>query len=158
MPEIPQLGRRGGGWVVLQFALIAVVVVAGVAGPEWPSTASGLRVAVGIALVVGGAVVGALSARALGPSLTPFPHPSGEASFVAHGPYRVVRHPIYFGGLLFLAGVSLLLSPWALGVTAALGILWALKSSVEERFLVEHYPQYADYCERTRFRLIPFVY
>lgn len=158
MPEIPQLGRRGGGWVVIQFALIAVVVLAGVAGPGWPGTASGLRATAGIALAVAGAAVGVLSARALGASLTPFPHPSGEGSFVAHGPYRIVRHPIYLSGLLFLAGVSLWLSPLALAVTAALGVVWALKSRVEERFLLQHYPEYADYCERTTFRLVPFVY
>lgn len=158
MPDVPQLGRRGGGWVVIQFALIAVVVLAGVTGPGWPGAASGLRVAAGIALVVAGAAVGVLSARALGASLTPFPLPTRGATFVAHGPYRVVRHPIYSGGLLFLAGVSLLLSPWALVVTAALGVLWALKARVEERFLLTHYPRYADYCRRTRFRLVPFVY
>jgi protein-S-isoprenylcysteine O-methyltransferase Ste14 len=156
--RIPQLGRRGGGWVVLQFVLIALVVAAGVIGPAWPATASALRVAAGIALALAGALLGVLSARALGASLTPYPHPAREASFVAHGPYRLVRHPIYFSGLLFLTGVSLLLSPWGLAVTALLGMLWALKSSVEERFLREHYPEYDDYCERTRHRLVPFVY
>lgn len=158
MTRIPQLGRRGGGWVVLQFALIALVVAAGVLGSGWPGTASALRVAVGIVLALAGCAVGVLSARALGASLTPYPHPARDASFVAHGPYRLVRHPIYFSGLLFLAGVSLLLSPWALAVTALLGVLWALKSSVEERFLRDHYPEYEEYCERTKRRLVPFVY
>lgn len=155
---MPQLGRRGGGWVVLQFALIAVIVVVGVTGPAWSEAASGLRVAVAVALALAGIVVAVLSARALGSSLTPFPRPSGDSSLVAHGPYRVVRHPIYLAGLLFLAGVSLLLSPWALALTAVLAVLWALKARVEERFLHEHYAQYGEYCTRTRFRLVPFVY
>jgi protein-S-isoprenylcysteine O-methyltransferase Ste14 len=135
-----------------------VLVVVGVVGPDWPDTASGLRLAGGILLAVAGAATGVLSARALGASLTPFPHPSHEASFVAHGPYDVVRHPIYLSALLFLAGVSLLLSPWALVLTALLGVVWAMKASVEERFLQEHYPEYAAYCERTPHRLVPFVY
>lgn len=155
---MPQLGRRGGGWVVLQFALIAVIVVVGATGPAWPEAASGLRVAVAVALALAGIVVAVLSARALGSGLTPFPHPSGEAAFVASGPYRIVRHPIYSGGMLFLAGVSLLLSPWALALTAVLAVLWALKARVEERFLHEHYAEYGEYCRRTRFRLVPFVY
>ena len=51
-----------------------------------------------------------------------------------------------------------MLSPWALVPTAVLAVVWALKASVEERFLVARYPGYAGYCERTRYRLVPFVY
>lgn len=158
MSGVPQLGRRGGGWVVLQFALIALAVTLGVVGPSWPDTASGMRTAVAVVLIAAGAAVAALSARALGSSLTPFPHPAGGETFVAHGPYRIVRHPIYSGGIVFLTGVSLLLSPWALVVTGALAVLWALKSRVEERFLHDRYPGYAAYCESTPSRLVPFVY
>ncbi len=158
MARIPQLGRRGGGWVALQFVLIALVVVAGATGPGWPDAWTGVRVALGIALALAGVVVGVLAVRALGAGLTPFPRPARGASIVVHGPYDLVRHPIYLGGLLLLSGLSLLLSPLALAVTGALGILWALKASVEERFLRERYPQYADYCRRTRHRLVPFVY
>ncbi len=144
--------------MLVQFALIALVVASGFLGPGWPGTASALRVTVGIALALAGAVLGVLSARALGASLTPYPRPAREASFVAHGPYRLVRHPIYLSGLLLLAGVSVLLSPWSLVLTGLLGVVWALKSSVEERFLREHYPEYEDYCEHTPHRLVPFVY
>jgi protein-S-isoprenylcysteine O-methyltransferase Ste14 len=155
---VPQLGRRGGGWVVLQFALIALTLVVGIVGSPWPDAASGFRTALAIALVAAGTAVALLAARALGSSLTPFPHPAGGETFVAQGPYRFVRHPIYSGGLLFIAGVSLLLSPWALVVTGALAVLWALKAQVEERFLLAHYPEYAAYCEATRYRLVPFVH
>jgi protein-S-isoprenylcysteine O-methyltransferase Ste14 len=156
--EIPQLGERGGGWVVLQFALIAVVIVVGVTGPRWPeSVSAGLSVASGLAALVGAALA-LLSARALGPSLTPYPRPRGPASFVERGPYRIVRHPIYLGGILFLGGFSLAFSPWALLATGALVLVWGMKSAVEERFLRARFPEYASYCERTRFRLVPFVY
>lgn len=158
MAEVPQLGERGGGWVVIQFALIAAVVVAGLAGPAWSeSVSSGLSVAGGL-LAVAGAVLAAVSARALGRSLTPFPRPSEGTEIVERGPYDFVRHPIYSGGILFLAGFSLFLSPAALILTAALGSVWGLKSRVEERFLLTSYPGYAAYCARTRYRLIPFVY
>jgi protein-S-isoprenylcysteine O-methyltransferase Ste14 len=155
---MPQLGRRGGGWVVLQFAVIALVAVVGAVGPPWPNGASTVRVVLAVGLIGAGTAIGLLSARALGSSLTPFPHPTGGQTFVGHGPYRIVRHPIYFGGLLLLSGVSLLFSPWALAATAALGVLWAMKARVEERFLHDHYAEYAEYCRRTRFRLVPFVY
>jgi len=43
-------------------------------------------------------------------------------------------------------------------VLPLLAVVWALKASVEERFLVARYPGYAGYCQRTRYRLVPFVY
>ena len=74
------------------------------------------------------------------------------------GPYAVVRHPVYSGGILIAGGVAVALSPWALVATAALSVFWALKASLEERLLLERYPAYAAYCERTRYRLVPYVY
>jgi protein-S-isoprenylcysteine O-methyltransferase Ste14 len=69
-----------------------------------------------------------------------------------------VRHPVYSGGILVAAGIALALSPWALLATAALAVVWALKASVEERLLADRYPAYAEYRERARYRLIPYVY
>jgi protein-S-isoprenylcysteine O-methyltransferase Ste14 len=60
--------------------------------------------------------------------------------------------------VLFFAGISLALSWWALVGTAILAVFWVAKLRVEERLLAERYPAYADYRERTRFRLIPYVY
>jgi protein-S-isoprenylcysteine O-methyltransferase Ste14 len=77
---------------------------------------------------------------------------------VQQGPYSVVRHPVYSGGILVFAGISLALSPWSLAGTAALAVLWGLKARVEERFLAATYPGYADYAAQVRFRLAPFVY
>lgn len=158
MAEVPALGPRGEGWVVLQFLLMGLVAAACVAGPRWPdSVASALAVAGAVLAVAGGALV-FWSARALGRALTPFPRPAAHASCVDHGPYGVVRHPIYAGGALFFAGWSLAFSPLALGITAALVVVWALKITVEERFLRATYPEYEPYCARTRWRLAPFVF
>jgi protein-S-isoprenylcysteine O-methyltransferase Ste14 len=65
---------------------------------------------------------------------------------------------VYSGGILVAAGISLALSPWALVPTAVLAVFWAAKASVEERLLRERYPDYAAYCERTRYRLVPYVF
>jgi protein-S-isoprenylcysteine O-methyltransferase Ste14 len=135
-----------------------VIVVLGIAGPAWPSAAHWPLKVVGVVLGVPGVVVMVLAARALGSGFTPFPRPSDAGRLVDTGPYAVVRHPVYTGGILFFAGISLALSPWALVGTAALAGLWALKSHVEERFLAAHYPAYAEYCARTPYRLVPFLY
>jgi protein-S-isoprenylcysteine O-methyltransferase Ste14 len=156
--ELPSLGARGGGWVTLQFALLAAILALGLAAPGWPDGARWWLKGVGVLLVFCGALVIVKASRALGSGLTPFPRPAEGATLVESGPYAVVRHPIYAGGILFAAGISLALSPWALVATAALALVWALKARVEERFLAERYPGYADYCRRTRHRLIPYVY
>jgi protein-S-isoprenylcysteine O-methyltransferase Ste14 len=156
--EVPSLGARGGGWVALQFALIAAILVLGVVGPGWPDSARWWLKGAGVLLVFAGAFVIAKAARALGSSLTPYPAPAENGELAEAGPYAVVRHPIYSGGILFAAGIALALSPWALAGTAALALVWAFKARVEERFLAARYPGYADYCTRTRYRLVPYVY
>ena len=158
MVEVPSLGARGGGWVALQFALLATILGVGLLAPGWPDGAHWWLKVAAILLVVAGALVIAQASRALGAGFTPFPKPADEGELVESGPYAVVRHPVYSGGILFAAGISLALSPWALVATGALAVVWALKARVEERLLGAHYPAYAEYRERTRYRLVPHVY
>ena len=158
MVEVPSLGARGGGWVALQFALMAAILGIGLLAPGWPDGARWWLKVAAILLAFAGALVVAAAGRALGAGFTPFPKPKVEGELVESGPYGVVRHPVYSGGILFASGISVALSPWALVATAALAVVWALKARVEERFLVAHYPAYAGYCERTRSRLVPYVY
>jgi protein-S-isoprenylcysteine O-methyltransferase Ste14 len=132
--------------------------VLGVAGPGWPDSVRWWLKGVGVLLVFAGAFLIAMAARALGAGLTPFPSPAEGADLVEDGPYAVVRHPLYSGGILLFAGISFALSPWALVGTAALALLWALKLRVEEHFLLARYPSYGDYRLRVCYRLIPFVY
>jgi protein-S-isoprenylcysteine O-methyltransferase Ste14 len=144
--------------VALQFALLAAILAVGLLAPGWPDGARWWLKGAGVLLVFGGAFLIVLAGRALGAGLTPFPKPAEEGQLVDDGPYAVVRHPVYTGGILFAAGISLALSPWALVITVVLALVWALKARVEERFLAERYPDYADYCARTRYRLVPYVY
>jgi protein-S-isoprenylcysteine O-methyltransferase Ste14 len=149
---------RGGGWVVAQFALIALVLAAVVVPPDWPEGTRVALNAVGAALALAGAALAVWAGRTLGRSLTPFPEPASAGSLVDTGPFRRVRHPIYSGGLLFFAGWSLFAGPVALVLTGALGILWAMKARVEERLLTARYPGYPAYARRVRFRLVPGLY
>ena len=144
--------------MALQFALLATILAVGLLAPGWPDVARWWLKGAGVLLVFGGAFLIVQAARALGSGLTPFPKPAENGQLVDDGPYAVVRHPVYTGGILFAAGISLALSPWALVTTAVLAVVWALKARVEERFLAERYPAYADYCRRTRYRLAPYVY
>jgi protein-S-isoprenylcysteine O-methyltransferase Ste14 len=151
---LPQLGTRGQGWVWGQFVLAAVVIAVAALGPHaaWPGAFW-----VGAILVVIGLGVGVWSLRSLGDSLTPYPQPRSRATLIEHGPYRVVRHPIYSSILISLLGVCIVGSLWALIPLAVLVLWWLGKASVEERFLRERYPGYSDYCRRVPHRLIPWL-
>ena len=148
---------RGGGWVAAQFVLMAAVLGAGLVPPAWPDAVQRARTIVGVVLAAVGIVCAVWAGRTLGRSLTPFPQPV-PAGLVTTGPFSLVRHPIYAGGILFFVGYSLLTSLSALVLTACLSILWALKLRVEERLLVSVYAGYPAYRRRVRWRLLPFVY
>ena len=149
---------RGGGWVVLQFAVMGLTLVAGLAPPHWPRGAHAALSVLGGALAVCGGAIAVLASRRLGRSFTPFPRPLEAAELIERGPYSIVRHPVYSAGLVFFLGYSLFASIPALAATGVLAVVWALKARVEERFLRERYPGYEGYARRVRYRLLPPVY
>jgi protein-S-isoprenylcysteine O-methyltransferase Ste14 len=75
------------------------------------------------------------------------------------GPYAIVRHPMYAGGLILVAGI-----PMALGSLVGFATLppfvvviaWRLLD--EERFLAAHLPGYEAYRQKVPWRLIPRVW
>src|ERR1044071_7589394 len=78
---------------------------------------------------------------------------------VSTGPYAVVRHPMYAGGLLYIAATPLALgSYWGLLAFAALlpFLIWRLLD--EEQLLAGELPGYSEYRRRVRHRLVPFVW
>lgn len=75
------------------------------------------------------------------------------------GPYRVVRHPGYAGALLGYLGIPLFLgSSWGLLPAAALIALMTTRTALEDRMLHAELPGYAEYAQRTRFRLLPGIW
>ena len=78
---------------------------------------------------------------------------------ISTGPYRIVRHPMYAGGILYMIGIPLLLGSW-LGLLVLPLILGALSVRIflEEDFLRKGLPGYGDYAARVRYRLIPGVW
>jgi protein-S-isoprenylcysteine O-methyltransferase Ste14 len=98
-----------------------------------------------------GAVIAGAAIRAMGGSLTALPVPRPDGELVVDGPYSMMRHPIYVGGALFFAGLSLVFSVWGLVLTAGLALFWVAKARREERHLLERFEGYADYRRRTWF-------
>jgi protein-S-isoprenylcysteine O-methyltransferase Ste14 len=159
--RLPDLGPRGEGWVIGQFALLALLVV--VSLPQvptlWPASGIGwARLSAGLVAI---AVGGWLAVRAftdLGESLTPMPRPRADGRLVESGIYARLRHPIYAG--LMLAGIGwsvLTASLPALIVALLLAAFLDAKARREEEWLLDHYPGYADYRRRSK-RFVPGIY
>ncbi|MBU1174867.1 MAG: isoprenylcysteine carboxylmethyltransferase family protein [Alphaproteobacteria bacterium] len=78
-------------------------------------------------------------------------------SIVTSGPYAVVRHPGYTGFCVgYAIGIPLMLgSAWAF-VPAAIAIIAVIvRTAFEDQFLADRLAGYAEYRQRTRYRLVP---
>jgi protein-S-isoprenylcysteine O-methyltransferase Ste14 len=141
--------------VVAQFALAVVVVLAELLGPAWPGPLATVRVVTGSGIAAAGVVLFFAGTLALGRSLTPFPKPRDGASLNERGAYGVVRHPMYGGVILAIAGWSVARTPVGLVVTAVVGVFLELKSRREEAWLLARYPGYEVYSRRVRWKFFP---
>jgi len=75
------------------------------------------------------------------------------------GPYRLVRHPGYFGNLIGCIGQPLLLGSWWAFIPAVLTILaFTIRTGLEDKTLQEELEGYSDYAKQVRCRLIPGVW
>jgi protein-S-isoprenylcysteine O-methyltransferase Ste14 len=142
------VSRRAAGWafVVVQLGLlVALGVLAGRPGDDWPTP--GPLLAVAALCTLGGLVVIVVAALQLGRSLTATPVPNTRNELSTHGLYGVVRHPIYSGLLLVVAGLALRSASWVVAAVAATTIaFFHVKARWEEQRLAERHPDYAEYC------------
>jgi protein-S-isoprenylcysteine O-methyltransferase Ste14 len=154
-------GARGEWLVVVQVLLIGLVFLGprAVAGhPAWRFPLPQACRIVDGALMAGGGILLLAGLVRLGRGLTPLPYPKDGARLVQTGPFALVRHPMYGGGLLLSLGWALWVQSWlTLGYAAVLFVFLDAKSRREERWLAEMFPAYAAYRRRVR-KLIPFVY
>lgn len=78
---------------------------------------------------------------------------------ISSGPYLLVRHPLYAGSCLMLFSMTV-----ALGSLVSLPLVflclpfYVIRLLDEEKMLARDLPGYTEYCQRTRWRLIPFVW
>jgi protein-S-isoprenylcysteine O-methyltransferase Ste14 len=75
------------------------------------------------------------------------------------GPYAVVRHLMYAGSLLYLAGMPLLLGSWlGLAVLPVMALFLTVRLFIEEHELRKGLAGYSDYAARVRYRLVPYLW
>jgi protein-S-isoprenylcysteine O-methyltransferase Ste14 len=76
---------------------------------------------------------------------------------VLAAPYRLIRHPRYTSVLLAAAFVAVMDPLTAWQARSALALVLYAKSSLEERWLGEHHPQYKAYCMTCK-GFVPWVF
>jgi protein-S-isoprenylcysteine O-methyltransferase Ste14 len=82
-----------------------------------------------------------------------------EQKVISTGPYALVRHPMYIGGLVMLLGVPLALGSWwglFTIIPITIVIVWRLLD--EEKFLIKTLSDYSEYRNKVRYRLVPFIW
>ncbi|MCE9592612.1 MAG: hypothetical protein K8S98_00325 [Planctomycetes bacterium] len=81
-----------------------------------------------------------------------------QGELVTHGPYALVRNPIYLSVIVFTwaaVATHLGVETVLLGLAITAGMV--VRALIEERLLRAAYPAYADYARRVR-RFVPFVF
>jgi protein-S-isoprenylcysteine O-methyltransferase Ste14 len=75
------------------------------------------------------------------------------------GPYRIVRHPSYIGMILVELATSVMLGSWLALIPGGIsGVLFVVRTALEDRTLQAELPGYAEYTRKTKYRLVPGVW
>lgn len=77
---------------------------------------------------------------------------------ITSGPYRLVRHPIYTGMILALLGSALVAGIIWLVISVVFLVNFLYRIPIEEKYMMELFPdQYPEYQRKTK-SLIPFLW
>jgi protein-S-isoprenylcysteine O-methyltransferase Ste14 len=120
--------------------------------PGVPSV--GLLNQAGTALEVIGVIFTQLARVYLGRSFGLLPANRG---IVSAGPFRLMRHPIYVGWFVLTLGLAFIYpkpSSFLVILATLPFMIWRI---MQEEDLLRLDPEYRAYCEKVRYRLIPWV-
>lgn len=150
---------RWGRFAVVRVAMavLVIVLIRSKAFSGTQLTSDPWREGVGLAVLLGGLAVAVWARVSLGSNWGMPMSQKEDPELVTSGPYRRVRHPIYLGILLAMAGTAVA-TGWYL--FAAVGLLLAYFSysaRMEEKYMTGQFPDaYPAYMQATKM-LIPFV-
>lgn len=135
-------------WVPAQHLLSGLIVILPLLTQARPTPV--WVFVVGSALFCAGGALGLWSVAAMGKNRAASPEPVPGGELVATGPYQWVRHPMYLGMGLSLAGwVCLTGSHLGMWMLIPMAAVLMGKARVEETLLLGRHPGYGDYASRT---------
>ena len=75
------------------------------------------------------------------------------------GLYKIVRHPAYMGSIIQALGFPLLFgSLWSIIPISLLIVLFIIRTDLEDKTLKNELKSYPEYADKTRYKLIPYVW
>jgi len=78
---------------------------------------------------------------------------------IKEGPYRIVRHPGYAGGLLAWLAAPIFFSSWWVIIPTILVMVGnIIRTAKEDKMLQEELPGYSAYAREVKYRLIPGIW
>ena len=81
-----------------------------------------------------------------------------KARLIVKGPYRLLRHPMYAGLLMFGGAFAISVPSWfGFQLWVSLFVVVYVKSAYEEDMLRRRFPEYAEYATRVK-RFIPYLF
>jgi len=82
-----------------------------------------------------------------------------DQKIITTGLYSIVRHPMYIGVIVMYVPTPLALGLyWGLIPMATIPLALMFRILNEEKVLRKDLPGYTEYCQKTRYRLIPFIW
>ena len=155
---------RGDRIMVVIVGLIGPLVIWTIAGLDdrfnWSPDISLLVQNISLAFVIFGYAAGtwAMITNAFFSSVARIQE-DRDHQVVSGGPYRIVRHPAYAGGVVSSLGMPLMLgSLWALIPSGIALLVLVFRTNLEDKMLMEELPGYTDFAQQTRYRLIPGIW
>jgi protein-S-isoprenylcysteine O-methyltransferase Ste14 len=157
-------GTKQWDWIILAVYFVLLLVTPLIAGVDyrngWTTTPPAAINLIGIALVALAFVplTWSMAANRFFEGTVRIGQQDDHQAVEA-GPYRYVRHPGYVGVILHFVAVPLAVGAWAALVPALIGsALFVVRTALEDSALRRDLPGYAEYAERTRYRLIPGIW
>jgi protein-S-isoprenylcysteine O-methyltransferase Ste14 len=78
---------------------------------------------------------------------------------ISSGPYALVRHPMYLAIIVIFTLSPLALgSYWALIPVLLLPVVLVTRIEAEEQLLRRDLTGYDEYCQKVKYRLLPFIW
>lgn len=145
--------------VGMSAALVVAFPVAFLEAGSFPPETRNERFIIGLLLIALGSLIRRWCFRTLGEYFTGDIQTRSGQPVIRTGPYNLVRHPSYTGGMLMYIGIGLALSSWlSLAVLVLTGIAtYAYRVRAEERLLLDTLGEpYRSYM-REKKRFIPYV-